>query len=152
MENGRFQTIVIKIKQFIQAGKAAGFEKVKSKPIVWRCYLADYFNYNVTQGGFAQLFYNLKGEHLDEIEELLSQMNAKTALEFYRQSLVQCLENIDGYQQFISEDYLDKNELKHELQRISIAYFNRKTDFEDEIKGFIDQNYSQIINEIDGLN
>ena len=67
--------------------KKIGTEKVRSEPIVWSYYLLEFFNYNVTKGGF-----------LEDIEEMLRQVNAKLAFDYYVQAIEICLANSDKYQ------------------------------------------------------
>lgn len=154
MENKKFQELISRINQHIyfDENSAERYLKAKSIPIIGDFLLADYFNYNLTKGGFAQLLYNLKGEYIEEIEELLSRMNAKTALSFYKKAIFLCLEKQEEYQQFISDNYLENNVVKNDLHMISVEYFNQKIDLEEEIAEFISSNYSEIIKEIKNLN
>lgn len=99
--------------------------------------LADLFHYHVTQGGFAQLIYNLKGAYLAEIEEMLLAAGATTAHTYYVQAIKKCLEDDTHYQRFLESPYVDENNLKNELHAISIAYFKAGKSFMEESCAFI---------------
>lgn len=64
--------------------------------------LAKLFYYNITQGGFAQLLFNLQGAYLAEIEEMLVAANAPVAREYYVKAIEECLNNQPAYQQFLN--------------------------------------------------
>lgn len=99
--------------------------------------LADLFNYHVTQGGFAQLIYNLQGAYLAETEEMLLAAGAATAHSYYVQSIEKCLQDDAHYQQFLGSPYTNEHPLKNELHAISIAYFKTGKSFIEEICPFI---------------
>lgn len=117
--------------------KKIGTEKVRSEPIVWSYYLLEFFNYNVTKGGF-----------LEDIEKMLRQVNAKLAFDYYVQAIEICLANSDKYQKFVSGNYIDENIVKNKLHLVSINYFGEKIDFADEIGSFINDNLSEVIDRI----
>lgn len=129
-----------------------GVEKVQSEPIVWAYYLMDFFNFNVTKGGFAQLIYNLQGNYLEDIEEMLRRTNAQIAFDYYVRAIELCLNDSDSYQKFISGNYVDENSVKNKLHLISIDYFGKKIDFADESNSFIDNYSSEVIERIEVLN
>jgi hypothetical protein len=95
------------------------------------------FNYDVKQGGFSQLLYNLQGNLLPEVEGMLLTAKAVVAHEYYVRAVRLCLEDMEEYFRFLSSDYTQANNLKHLLQALSIEYLNRKVDFVDEAKGFV---------------
>lgn len=99
--------------------------------------LAAKFNYDVNQGGFAQLLYNLRGEFLADTEDLLIASNAAVAHDFYVQAVTICLENKAEYHRFLASDYLDANEVKHALQLLSVEYLQKRIDFVDESAAFL---------------
>jgi hypothetical protein len=87
------------------------------------------FNYDVNQGGFAQLLYNLRGEFLADVEEMLIAANAAVAHDHYVRAVTVCLENKADYFRFLKSDYA---EAKHALQLLSVEYLQRRVDFVEE--------------------
>src|SRR5262249_23355009 len=75
--------------------------------------LAVKFNYDVKQGGFSQLLYNMQGHFLAEIEDMLIAANAAVAHDYYIRAVTCCLENKEEYFRFLSSNYTDPNDLKH---------------------------------------
>jgi len=100
--------------------------------------LAVKFNYDVKQGGFAQLLYNLQGEYLAEVEDMLITANATVAQDYYLRAVTTCLENKDEYFRFLSSNYTDANDVKHSLQMLSVEYLQQRIDFTNEAAGFLD--------------
>lgn len=119
---------------------AEGGGDLKNQPVFWNVYLAGYFDYNVRKGGFAQLLFNLKGEYLSDIEQMLREINAPEALNFYLKALEICLENITEYRRFIGSNYLEKNETKDNLHLLSLDYFKKPSEFSDEINPYLSEN------------
>lgn len=101
--------------------------------------LAAFFNEHVTKGGFAQLIYNLQGEYLPEIEDMLELTRANIAKKYYVQAIRACLNDSASYQAFLGESYAAENSLKNALHKISINYFSEKTSFTEEIYEFVKQ-------------
>jgi len=99
--------------------------------------LAVKFNYDVKQGGFAQLLYNLRGEFLADVEEMLIAANAAVAHDHYVRAVTVCLENKADYFRFLSSDYTEANPVKHALQFLSVEYLQRRVDFADEAAGYL---------------
>ena len=106
--------------------------------------LAQFFSYNITKGGFAQLIYSAQGEHLQAIEQMLIAANATIAGQFYERAINLCIANPNLYEEFLSHKFTTENELKNSLHRLSIEYFREKRDFEQEADLFI-KSSSQLI-------
>ncbi len=99
--------------------------------------LAARFDYDVKQGGFAQLLYNMQGNCLGEIEDLLIAAQAAVAQEYYVRAIHICFANKAEYRRFLASNYTDANEVKSELQFLSIEYLRKETDFLDEAVAFL---------------
>src|SRR4051794_37668003 len=94
--------------------------------------LAVKFNYDVKQGGFAQLLYNLRGEFLADVEDMLIAANAAVAHDYYVRAVTVCLESKADYFRFLASDYAEANAVKHALQLLSVEYLQRRIDFAQE--------------------
>ena len=94
--------------------------------------LARYFRTQVENGGFAQLLFNLQGDHLAEIGDLLHRAGATVAARHYEQAIYACLDDESAYQAFLASDFVSDNPLKSTLQRISIDYFATNVSFDRE--------------------
>lgn len=99
--------------------------------------LADFFVYNLNQGGFAQLLYNSGGQYLAEMEDLLLASEAPVTHSFYLRAIECCTKDIPRYHAFLESDYMSDNELKNELQLISIEYFQSGTAFMQEAGQYV---------------
>jgi hypothetical protein len=100
--------------------------------------LAAKFNYDVKQGGFAQLLYNLQGNFLPEMEEMLTAAGARLARDYYVRAVKICLGNKAEYFRFLSSDYTDTNPTKEALQLLSVEYLMKRIDFIDEAGAFLE--------------
>src|SRR5204863_4568290 len=81
--------------------------------------LAGRFNYDVVKGGFAQLLFNMKGDLLFEMQEMLVAANATFALQYYVRAIEACMANRDEYYRFLESNFLEVNPVKETLQKIS---------------------------------
>jgi hypothetical protein len=99
--------------------------------------LAVKFNYDVKQGGFAQLLYNLQSEFLSDIEEMLTVAGAPIAREYYLRVITACMEKKEEYFRFLASDYMEANAVKYALQLLSVEYFQREVDFIDEAASYL---------------
>jgi hypothetical protein len=99
--------------------------------------LAVKFNYDVKQGGFSQLLYNMQGNFLAEIEDMLIAANAIVAQDYYVRAVTICLENKEEYFRFLSSNYTNANDVKHSLQLLSVEYLQKRIDFANEAEGFL---------------
>ena len=127
------------LSQTIQATMQSSSATERPPPRVFAVYLASFFQYNIDQGGFAQLLYNAHGDNLPEIEDMLMAANASTALQCYREAISLCTSDIDAYQTFIGSDYISPSDLKNALHGVSIEYFRLGSSFLAEAAGFIDE-------------
>lgn len=107
-------------------------------PRVFMVYLASFFQSNVDQGGFAQLFYNAKGENLAEIDDMLATAGASVAHQSYQQAVELCLDSLESYQEFLRSDFLSQSDLKNALHAVSIEYFRQGSSFLAEAADFIE--------------
>ena len=105
---------------------------------VFMVYLASFFQYNVDQGGFAQLFYNARGENLAEIDDMLQEAKATTAQQSYRQAVELCLDAQPAYQEFLASDFVSPSDIKNALHAVSIEYFRHGSSFLAEAGDFIE--------------
>jgi hypothetical protein len=121
----------------IQATVRAAGGALQLPPAVLYVSLAQFFNYNVTKGGFAQLIYNAQGEYLQEIEHALSAASAESARSFYEQAIHLCFADVAAYQEFIASPFTFESSLKHSLQVLSIEYLRSTPSFEEEAATFI---------------
>jgi hypothetical protein len=99
--------------------------------------LATKFNYDVKQGGFSQLFYNMQGDFLAETEDMLIAANAAVAQDYYVRAVTICLENEEEYFRFLSSNYTDANDVKNALQLLSVEYLQKRIDFANEATVFL---------------
>jgi hypothetical protein len=108
----------------------------KESPTTLPYLLATKFNYDVNQGGFAQLLFNLQGEFLAEVEEMLIAANSLVAHAYYVRAIAICLENQEECFRFLESNYIDANAVKHALQLLSVEYFQQRKEFADEAAEF----------------
>ena len=90
---------------------------------------ASCFDYDVERGGFAQLLFNLKGEHLQQFAEMLQRAGAEVAARYYERALLVCLDDELAYQAFINGDYVTDNAVKFALQALSVEYLRSGVPF-----------------------
>jgi hypothetical protein len=99
--------------------------------------LAARFDYDVRKGGFAQFFYNMHGELLREVEDMLIRANAGVAHETYVQAVKTCLANRPEYQRFLASTYTEENTIKNALHMITVAYLAKKIPFTLEAREYL---------------
>jgi hypothetical protein len=99
--------------------------------------LAARFAHDVDNGGFAQLLYNMGGEYLPEIEDMLFAAQAENAQDYYVRAIRVCLPNKDEYLRFLKSNYLDRNEVKHQLQLLSVEYLRGTVPFRYEASEYL---------------
>jgi hypothetical protein len=105
-------------------------------------YLVAQFEYDVRQGGFAQLIFNMQGACLAEIEDMLIAVNAGIARARYVRAIDACLNQQDAYFSFLESNYTDANALKNELQLISLDYLSRDMPFVVEANDYLERHLS----------
>ena len=116
----------------------AELERTASEsPVSLPYLLAVKFNYDVNQGGFAQLLYNLQSEFLADVEDMLIAAGAAVARDYYVRAVTVCLENKPEYFRFLASDYLEANAVKHALQLLSVEYLQQANEFKDEAAAFL---------------
>jgi hypothetical protein len=111
--------------------------RLRPPPDILAVSLAQFFEYNVVTGGFAQLIYNSRGEYLQEIEHMLALASAPVAREFYERAIRLCAENPAEFGNFLRAHFTDESPLKNSLHGLSIEYFRRKQPFEVEAEAFV---------------
>jgi hypothetical protein len=99
--------------------------------------LAALFDYDVRKGGFAQFLYNMHGQLLREVEDMLIGANAVVAHEAYVQAVETCLADRAEYQRFLASTYTEENRIKNALHMITLAYFAKKTPFAVEAHAYL---------------
>lgn len=99
--------------------------------------LAVKFNYDVQQGGFAQLLYNLRGEFLANVEDMLIAAGATVAHDYWVRAVTACLDEKPEYFQFLASDYTEANAVKHALQLLSVEYLQQRADFAEEAGAYL---------------
>lgn len=99
--------------------------------------LAARFEYDVRKGGFAQLIYNMNGNFLGDLEDMLIQSNASVAHEHYVVAIKVCFSDKAEYQRFLSSGYTEPNGIKDALHEVSIEYFSKKQPFVLEVQSFL---------------
>jgi len=111
--------------------------RLKASPDITAILLAHFFFEQVERGGFAQLIYNAQGENLQQIEQMLRDAPAPEALRFFVQAIRMCFEDKLTYHQFISNPYMDHNDLKERLHMLSMQYAFNATWFDEEAEQFL---------------
>lgn len=99
--------------------------------------LAARFDHDVRKGGFAQFLYNMQGELLGEVEDMLIGANAVVAHEAYVQAVETCLADKAEYQRFLASRYIEENRIKNALHTVTLAYFAKKTPFAVEAHAYL---------------
>jgi hypothetical protein len=99
--------------------------------------LAARFDYDVTKGGFAQFLYNMQGELLGEVEDMLIGANAVVAHAAYIRAIETCLADKAEYQRFLASTYSEENRIKNALHMVTLAYFAKKIPFTVEAHAYL---------------
>ena len=136
----RFADLAADIRKVVQATRGA----VKPPSSIHAVALAHFFNYQVVQGGFAQLIFNAKGQYLHDLEEMLVSAGATRAKEFYVKAIRICLNDPDAYQAFLAKPFAEDSELKNALHRVSIEYLRGEPQFLEEIAAFINASQTPV--------
>lgn len=110
--------------------RACDLAEVKVRdPARFLLLLAVRFEHDVRQGGFAQLFYNLNGAFLAEVEDMLLEAQAPIAHEHYVQAAHACLANKAEYARFLASSYTEANAVKDALHEVTLTYFAHRVPF-----------------------
>jgi hypothetical protein len=110
---------------------------LRSDPLKFQLCLAGRFAHDVGRGGFAQLLYNMNGNHLAEVEDMLIAAKAFVAQDHYVEAIRACLGSKDDYQRFLASNFTDPNPLKDKLQLVTLAYFASGIPFAKEAASFL---------------
>lgn len=131
------------LEELLKEASERDVAKVKrEEPARFQLLLAAVFEYDVRQGGFAQLRFNMKGRMLADIEDTLIAARAPVAQAYYVQPVRACLANKPEYQRLFASNYVDPNAVKDALQLISIDYLSRGMPFGVEAQEFIREGVS----------
>jgi hypothetical protein len=125
----------------------AGSDKARiaaNRPNLLQPYLATLFDYDVHQGGFAQLIYNLRGEFLPQTEDMLIAAGASLAQDYYVQAITACLRDKASYFEFLKSDFVSPHPVKDELHRISLDYLARNKPFAAEAASYVQETYKTV--------
>lgn len=103
--------------------------------------LAALFDYEVNNGGFGQLIFNV-GNHgddglLEQLDGMLRTVGAPVALSFYVRAATRCTEDLDDYRNFLT-DITTPTALGQDLTMVSIEYLRGDIGFSEEITEFLD--------------
>jgi hypothetical protein len=105
--------------------------------------LAATFDYQVKNGGFDQLIYNLGRERLEHCHVMLTTVGAPVALSFYVRAITRCTEDMDDFNRFMA-DYTAPTKVSQDLTMLSIEYLRGDTSFDAEIAEFVDAASAQL--------
>jgi hypothetical protein len=137
MDNTGVRDTLYQLDTNIRAAVQRSGGKNALPPEITAVLLARFFDYQVTQGGFAQLLYNARGAYLQEMEEMLVTAAAEVAHKHYVQAIQLCLQQQETYAAFLANDYREENTLKNDLHGISLAYFRTGRSFAEEYGRYI---------------
>ncbi len=119
-----------RLSELLAQSRAEDLSEVKQRdPSGFTLSLAARFEYEVRQGGFAQLLYNMQGNWLAELEDMLIAASATVAQEYYVRAIQACLSNKPEYRRFLASNFTDANSVKDALHIVSIEYFAQKAPF-----------------------
>ncbi|MET8878283.1 hypothetical protein [Nocardia sp. NPDC004604] len=107
-----------------------------TRDLVYLTVLAADFDYQVKNGGFGQLIYNLGPERLEQCDGMLRAVGAPVALSFYVRAVTRCAEDLVDYNQFMA-DFTAPTKIGQDLTLLSVEYLRGDTSFDDEIAEFL---------------
>lgn len=91
------------------------------------------FEYEISQGGFAQLLFNARGAGLAEYEDMLIEVGAARAHDFYVRAIRLALADRDAYRAFLAAwSSPGGRGLRDELQLLSVEYLAGNPTIVDE--------------------
>lgn len=94
--------------------------------------LLSIFAYNVRQGGFAQLLYNLSGLYLEDLALALKLVGAEQSSAVMTAVIQSCVDDVESYKEFTSGNFAASH-FKNLLHEHSLAYFSSELKLDDEI-------------------
>ncbi|MGW4248151.1 DMP19 family protein [Nocardia sp. NPDC004722] len=98
--------------------------------------LAAYFDYQVKNGGFGQLIYNLGRDWLEHCDDMLRAVGAQVAYSYYLRAITRCTEDLADFDTFMT-DFTTPTPLGQDLLMLTVEYFRADTGFDDEITDFL---------------
>lgn len=105
--------------------------------LLYTIVLAADFDYQVKNGGFAQLIFNLGRDRLEHCHVMLTTVNAPVALSFYVRAIKLCVENPADFDQLIA-DFSVPTGLGQDLTSLSVEYLRGAAGFDTEVTEFVD--------------
>jgi hypothetical protein len=108
-----------------------------TRHLAYLAVLAANFDYQVKNGGFDQLIYNLGPQRLEYCDVMLRSVGAHVAYSYYLRAVTRCAEEPGDYQTFMAT-YPQTTELAKDLMLLSVEYLRGDTSFDDEIAEFLD--------------
>ncbi len=94
--------------------------------------LLSVFVYNVRQGGFAQLLYNLSGLYLEDLALALKLVGAEQSSAAMTAVIQSVLDDVESYKEFTAGNFAE-SEFKNLLHDHSLAYYSSGLSLDDEI-------------------
>ncbi|MFE7802092.1 hypothetical protein [Nocardia sp. NPDC057440] len=107
------------------------------RDLLYLTVLAADFDYQVKNGGFVQLIYNLGRDRLEQCDGMLRAVGAPVALSFYIRAVTHCAEDLAEFNQFMA-DFNAPTTLGQNLTLLSVEYLRGDTSFDDEVAEFVD--------------
>lgn len=132
--NERLQRLGQRAAQLIE--KAEDLDE-STRDLVYLTVLAVDFDYQVKNGGFGQLIYNLGRDRLEQCDGMLRAVGAPVALSFYVRAATRCAEDLVDFEQFLA-DFTASTKVGQDLMLLSVEYLRGDTSFDDEITDFLD--------------
>lgn len=108
-----------------------------TRNLVYLAVLAADFDYQVKNGGFGQLIYNLGRDRLEQCDGMLRAVGATVASSFYERAATRCAEDLADFDRFMA-DFTAPTKLGEDLTLLSVEYLRGGTSFDDEIAEFLD--------------
>ncbi|MGF6882621.1 hypothetical protein ABIA39_001563 [Nocardia sp. GAS34] len=105
--------------------------------LLYTIVLAADFDYQVKNGGFAQLIFNLGRDRLEHCHVMLTTVNAPVALSFYVRAIKLCVENPADFDQLMA-DFSVPTVLGQNLISLTVEYLRGANSFDAEVAEFID--------------
>lgn len=108
------------------------------RDLVYLSVMAAYFDDQVKNGGFGQLFFNLaRPDELEQYNGMLHAVGAPVAAAYYERGIQRCAENLDDFDAFLA-DFTAPSRLSQDLTLLSIEYLRNGPSFGTEITEFLD--------------
>ncbi|GAB2681584.1 DMP19 family protein [Nocardia goodfellowii] len=108
-----------------------------TRDLAYTTVLAADFDYQVKNGGFGQLIYNLGRDRLEQCDGVLEWVGAPVALSYFRRAVTRCAEDLADFDQFMA-DFTTPTSVGQDLLLLSVEYLGGRPSFDDEIADFLD--------------